>query len=128
MNKNILIAEDDRNIANLIREIAERKGNTVIVTVDGDEAYKVFSNIKLDLIITDLKMPKLDGMRLIKMIREKNKSVPIIIITGYGSDKNRALAERYGVFRILSKPCSIIDISLAIENSLKAPKRSLHSN
>ena len=128
MKKNILIAEDDKNIANLIREIAERKGNTVVITTDGDEAYKVFSNIKFDLIITDLKMPKLDGMTLIRLIREKNRSVPIIIITGYGSDNNRALANKYGVFRILSKPCSIIDISLAIDHSLKVRKQTTQNN
>lgn len=118
MGKNILIAEDDRNIAKLIKEIIERKGNTAVVTVDGDEAYKVFSSIKFDLIITDLKMPKVDGMSLIKMVREKNKKVPIIIITGYGSEKNRALAKSYGVNKILSKPCSIMDISQAIDSIL----------
>ena len=88
------------------------------MTVDGDEAYKVFSSIKFDLIITDLKMPKKDGMSLIKMIREKNKDIPIIIITGYGSDKTRATAKGYGVTTILSKPCSIVDITEAIDGIL----------
>ena len=118
MGKNILIAEDDKNIAKLIKEIVERRGNTAVVTVDGDEAYKVFSSIKFDLIITDLKMPKKDGMSLIKMIREKNKDIPIIIITGYGSDKTRATAKDYGVTTILSKPCSIADITQAIDGTL----------
>ena len=61
-----------------------------------------------------------DGMDLIKLVRDKNKSIPIIIITGYGSEKNKRLAENYGVSKILSKPCSILDITLAIEQSLKA--------
>jgi len=118
MKKNILIAEDDKNIARLIKEIVERKGHTAAITTDGDEAYKVFCNIKFDLIITDLKMPKVDGMTFIKQVREKNKNVPIIIVTGYGSDKNRSLADNYGVFKIISKPCSILDINLAIEQAL----------
>lgn len=117
MQKNILVAEDDRHIAGLIKEIIERRGNTAVVTNDGDEAYKAFSSIKFDLIITDLKMPRVDGMTFIKRVREKNKDIPIIIITGYGSEKNRALAESYGVSKILSKPCSIMDISQAIEKS-----------
>jgi DNA-binding response OmpR family regulator len=119
MSKNILIAEDDKNIANLIKEIVERKGHTAAITTDGDEAYKVFCNIKFDLIITDLKMPKVDGITFIKLVREKNHNIPIIIVTGYGSEKNRALAENYGVFKILSKPCSIVDITLAIEQALQ---------
>ena len=118
MGKNILIAEDDKNIAKLIKEIVERRGNTGIITVDGDEAYKVFSSIKFDLIITDLKMPKKDGMTLIKMIRQKNKDIPIIIITGIGTDENKALAESYGVSAFLSKPCSIVEITRAIEGTL----------
>jgi DNA-binding NtrC family response regulator len=118
MGKNILIAEDDKNIAKLIKEIVERKGNTAVVAVDGDEAYKVFSSIKFDLIITDLKMPKTDGMTLIKMIRKRNKGIPIIIITGYGTDETWAEAKSYGVSTILSKPCSIVDITKAIEGTL----------
>jgi two-component system nitrogen regulation response regulator NtrX len=119
MKKNILIAEDDKNIARLIKEIVERKGHTAAITADGDEAFKVFCSIKFDLIITDLKMPKVDGMRFIQQVREKNKKVPIIIVTGYGSEKNRTLAEGFGVFKILSKPCSILDITLAIEQALR---------
>ena len=118
MGKNILIAEDDKNIAKLIKEIIERRGNTAVVTTDGEEAYKVFSSIKFDLIITDLRMPKMPGMDLIKMIREKNSDIPIIIITGYGSDETRALAKSYGVTTILSKPCSIVDITEAIDGIL----------
>jgi DNA-binding response OmpR family regulator len=118
MRKNILVAEDDRNIAKLIKEIIERKGNSAVIALDGDEAFKVFSSVKFDLIITDLKMPKIDGMNLIKMVRERDKDIPIIIITAYGSDKNRVLAENFGVTKILSKPCSIVEIAQAIETSL----------
>ena len=124
MRKNILIVEDDKNIARLIKEIVERKGYTAAITTDGDEAFKVFCNIKFDLIITDLKMPKVDGMTFIQQVREKNKKVPIIIVTGYGSEKNRTMAESYGVFKILSKPCSIMNITIAIEQALNQEKRN----
>jgi len=115
MKKSVLIVEDDYNIANLIREIVERKGNIATVTRDGSEAYQAFTSIKFDLIITDLKMPKMDGMTLIKKVRERNGNIPIIIITGYGSEKNRMLAKSYGVSHILSKPCSIIEISKTVD-------------
>jgi DNA-binding response OmpR family regulator len=118
MGKNILVAEDDRNIAKLIKEIIERKGNSAAVAIDGEQAFQLYSSIKFDLIITDLKMPKIDGMNLVKMVREKNPNIPIIIITAYGSEKNRALAESLGVTKILSKPCSILEITQAIETSL----------
>jgi len=118
MARNILIADDDRTIAHLIKEIIERRGNTALVAYDGEQAFKIFNNFKLDLIITDLKMPNVDGMNLIRMIRESNTDIPIIIITGYGSDQNYALAQNYGVTNFLSKPCSVIDISRAIDSAL----------
>jgi len=120
MQYNILVAEDDVNIANLIKELITRKGNIALIAQDGEQAFKVFSNIKVDLIITDLKMPNIDGMTFIKMVREAKSKVPIIIITGYGSQQNRELAEQYGVFKILSKPCPLVDISNAIDSALKS--------
>jgi len=119
IEKNILIVEDDRNIGNLIKEIVERKGNIATLVGDGEEGFKAFSSIKFDLVITDIKMPKLDGISLIKLIREKDKNIPIIIITGYGSDENIAAAKKYGVEKFLKKPCSVLEISKAIDDSLK---------
>jgi DNA-binding NtrC family response regulator len=124
MAGNILVADDDRTIAHLIREIIERRGSTALVAYDGEQALKIFNSFKVDLIITDLKMPHLDGMNLIKTIRESNPDIPIIVITGYGSDKNYALAQNYGVSNFLSKPCSVLDISRAIDNALKESDRS----
>ena len=86
MARNILVADDDRTIAHLIREIIERRGSTALVAYDGEQALKIFNNFKVDLIITDLKMPHVDGMNLIKTIRDMNSTIPIIVITGYGSD------------------------------------------
>jgi DNA-binding NtrC family response regulator len=60
----------------------------------------------------------MDGMSLIKTIRDVNNDIPIIIITGYGSDENYQLAQSYGVYKFLSKPCSVLDISQAIETAL----------
>jgi len=124
MSSNILIADDDRTIAHLIKEIVERRGSTAFVAYDGEQATKIFNNFKVDLIITDLKMPNIDGMGLIKMVRQKNPDIPIIIITGYGSDENYALAQTYGVSEFLSKPCSVMDISRAIENALNQTDHS----
>lgn len=119
IEKNILIVEDDRNIGNLIKEIVERKGNIATLAGDGEEGFKAFSSIKFDLVITDIKMPKLDGISLIKLIREKDKNIPIIIITGYGSEENIAAAKKYGVEKFLKKPCSVLEISKAIDDLLK---------
>ena len=120
MGRNILVADDDRTIAHLIREIIERRGSTALVAYDGEQALKIFNNFKVDLIITDLKMPHVDGMNLIKTVRELSPDIPIIVITGYGSDQNYTLAQTYGVTNFLSKPCSVLDISRAIDSALQS--------
>ncbi len=124
MARNILVADDDRTIAHLIKEIIERRGSTALVAYDGEQAFQIFNNFKVDLIITDLKMPHVDGMSLIKMIRELNTDIPIIIITGYGSDRNYSLAQSYGVTDFLSKPCSVVEISRAIDSALSQSKNA----
>ncbi len=124
MARNILVADDDRTVANLIREIIERRGSNALVAYDGEQALKIFNNFKVDLIITDLKMPHVDGMNLIKTVRELNPEIPIIVITGYGSDQNYSLSQTYGVTNFLSKPCSVLDISRAIDSALKPPKNA----
>jgi DNA-binding response OmpR family regulator len=118
MRKTVLVSEDDRNIAGLIQEIIERKGYGVVLAKDGQQAYEEFKRRKYDLIVTDLKMPKLDGISLIKLVRETDKHIPIVIITGYGSEKNRALVKSYGVVKILTKPCTVKDISDAVESTI----------
>ena len=119
MNKTILVAEDDPNISGLIKEIVERKGFRAVIAHNGAEAYEEFNKNDFDLLITDLKMPKIDGIDLIKMVREKDRVIPIVIITGYGSEKNRALAKSFGVSKILMKPCTVLDISDALDYTLK---------
>jgi len=118
MKKTVLVSEDDRHIASLLQEIIERKGYGVVLTKDGQQAYEEFKRQKYDLVITDLNMPKIDGISLVKLIRETDKQVPIVIITGYGSEKNRALAKSYGVEKFLTKPCTVKDICEAVENMI----------
>ncbi|MBN2324725.1 MAG: response regulator [Spirochaetes bacterium] len=118
MKKTVLVSEDDQDIAGLIQEIIGRKGYEAVLTKDGQQAYEEFKRRKYDLVVTDLKMPRLDGLSLVKLIRETDKEVPIVIITGYGSEKNRALLKSYGVEKILSKPCTVKEISEAIGNTI----------
>jgi len=118
MKNNILIVEDDKNISKLIKEIVKRKGFSGVVAEDGEIAHKLFESMNFNLIITDLKMPKVDGITFIKMVRDKNSNIPIIVITGYGSEKNRALAKEYNVSYFLVKPCPIKEISNAIDNAM----------
>ena len=87
MQKNILIIEDELNILRILSSYFEKDGYTVFQATDGKEGLSLFLNTKIDLIILDVMLPKIDGFELAKRIRS-NSNVPIIIMTALGDETN----------------------------------------
>lgn len=79
----ILLAEDDDNVRNSFKKVLLLYAKDVFDAKDGKEALEIYEKNKPDVIITDIKMPKLSGLELIKSIREKNKTIPIIVTSAY---------------------------------------------
>ena len=90
ITKTILLADDEEEIRSDLALFLEFSGYTVFQASNGKEAYQHYLDHSFDLIITDIEMPKINGLELIENIREKNKEIPIIIISGY-SDKDKLL-------------------------------------
>ena len=80
---NILLVDDDPLIRKLLDQVLEKGGHSVISAVDGEQALDLFKNNKIDLVITDVLIPKIDGIQLVKNIIEENPWIPIIIIDSY---------------------------------------------
>ena len=87
INKNILLAEDEPTILRLVRTYFERDGYTVYTATNGEDAIKVFREVKIDLVCLDIMMPILDGFEVTKMIRAIS-DVPIIIMTALQSEED----------------------------------------
>ena len=83
MKKTILIAEDETMVAETLTDILELLDYDVKITFNGEEALKNLKNKKFDLIITDIYMPQLDGFQLVKKIREFDKKIPILVLSGF---------------------------------------------
>ena len=77
----VIIAEDDENILGLLSDTLE--AYTIIRAKNGEEAYKAFTGHEVDLIVTDLAMPVMDGHQLINAIRQSNQAIPIIVVSGF---------------------------------------------
>jgi len=90
ITKTILLADDEEDIREDLALFLEFSDYKVFQASNGKEAYQCYLENSLDLIITDIEMPKLNGLKLIESIREKDKEIPIIIISGY-SDKDKLL-------------------------------------
>jgi len=106
--KNILIVDDDKSIQELIRIVLTKNGYHVHQAIDGEEAIKKFMEVKPDLVISDISMPKGDGFNVAIIIRSKEREderVPILLISAFYDDHaNMKNAQRCGADAFLSKP------------------------
>ena len=126
MNKNlrVLVVDDEEIIRNVFKEYLEStKSYSVLTAVDGLEALEIIKTNEIDCCITDLSMPKMDGVELTERIQEYDNSIPIIIITGYPSTDNAVKTLKNGVVDFLTKPIKMDQLPLTIEKIMR--ERSL---
>lgn len=117
-NETILVVDDSPAVLNGIAEILQSNGYTVDTAPDGAIAIDKINDKFYDIILTDLAMPKKDGMELLKYITENSPESMCIIITGYGTIKNAVEAIRLGAFDYLTKPVKSEEIKVGIERAL----------
>ena len=100
INKKILIVEDDKDFLAILQKKFTLNGFDIIVAENGEEAIEITEREKPDLILSDVLMPKMDGIAMAKKIRETNKNVPIMFLTNLKDDN---AAERPSEFDYLIK-------------------------
>ncbi len=103
--KRILVVDDEKNICMVLKMLLEDDGFTVITASTGREAIEYLSGGEvIDLIITDLKMPDIDGMGILDFLREIENGIPLILITAYGSIEAAVDAMKKGAADFITKP------------------------
>ncbi|MCK5267307.1 MAG: sigma-54-dependent Fis family transcriptional regulator [Spirochaetes bacterium] len=118
MPPKILIADDEKNIREGIGEALSLDGFAVSLAADGKTALSIVKNHDVDLIITDLKMPRLSGMELITEVHSIDKNLPIIILTGHGTVEAAVDCMRKGAYDFLMKPVNLKKMSLLVARAL----------
>ena len=102
--KRILIVDDERNVRMMYRTALETEGFEVSEVDSGAAAIERFNQARFDLAVLDLRMPEMDGIELLEVIREKNITTPTVIITAYGDVPNAVKAMKLGAIDFLPKP------------------------
>ncbi len=112
LNKStILLAEDEDNVRESFKKVLLLFIETVFCAKDGEEAYKLYNEHHPDIIITDIKMPKLSGLEFIKKIREKNHKVPIIVTSAYADQDFLLESIKLSLIEYVIKPIKESDLN-----------------
>ncbi|MFQ5741301.1 MAG: sigma-54-dependent transcriptional regulator [Acidobacteriota bacterium] len=116
---NILVVDDDKNFLRVLTYQIQQFGFRPTPASSGAEALRHLAGEKFDLIVTDLKMPEMDGLELLRAVREQNAEIPVIVLTAYGSIDKAVDAIKQGAFDFLTKPFEQEEMGHAIANALK---------
>lgn len=119
----ILIIDDDEIIRKSCEKILAPEGFFIASAKDGKEGLKLLSKKNFDLVLTDLRMPDMDGIEVLKRVKEIGPDIEVIIITGYGTVKSAIEAIRYGAYDYIEKPFSPEELLNVVRKSLE--RRSL---
>ncbi len=115
----ILYAEDDQLVSQMLASVLEDYFNYVYLAKDGQEALDIYKNKKIDIILTDIRMPNLDGMQLVKAIREENKDIPIIVCSAHNDTQYLLESIKYKVDRYIIKPIDLDILEDVLENIIE---------
>ena len=127
---NILITEDDKNLQRLMEAVLKREGYQVLKAEDGEEALGVLDKEHVDLLITDIMMPRLDGYRLTDALRGAKYDLPILMITAKESMGDKKKGFTLGADDYMVKPVDMDEMMLRVKALLRRSKiqseRKLH--
>lgn len=117
--ESILVVDDEEIIRSGCQEILELNGYNVDLAVDGEDGLKKIKKNDYDLVLTDIMMPKMDGMELLEEIKKSGKEPVTIVITGYATIENAIDAGRKGAFDYIPKPFNPDEMLAKVERGLK---------
>jgi two-component system nitrogen regulation response regulator NtrX len=114
----ILIIDDEKSIRKTLTEILSFEGYKIEEAADGEEGLKKFRDKNFDIVLCDIKMPKLDGIEFLEKAREINDDVPIIIISGHGNIETAVEAVKKGAYDYISKPPDLNRMLITLRNAM----------
>ncbi|CAH2212217.1 sigma-54-dependent transcriptional regulator [Tepidibacter aestuarii] len=117
--KKILIADDEQNMLWAIKRALKGKEYKIITAPDGLEALEKFKVHEPDLVLLDFKMPKMDGMNVLKEIKNISSKIPVIMITAHGTMESAIEAMKIGALDYISKPFDIDELKIQIKKALE---------
>ena len=114
----ILVIDDQRPIRSTLKDILEMEGHTVSLAEDGAKGVETFTAEKPDLVLTDIKMPAMDGMEVLAKIMETKADCPVIMISGHGDIDTAVECIKRGAYDFIQKPLDLNRLLITVKNAL----------
>ncbi|MHC4542967.1 MAG: response regulator [Planctomycetota bacterium] len=121
-NNRILVVDDEIDMRNGLQKILSRKGYAVDTAEGGLRAVEKMKQTSFQVVIADLKMPQMDGIEVLRRAKDLNRTIAVIIITGYGTVTSAVESMRLGAFDYITKPFKPDDITIIVERALKTER------
>ncbi len=120
--EHVLVIDDDAQMRYLITQILEREGHKVTTACDSEEGVLLYEQEKPELVITDIVMPKTEGLKAIQQMKQLSKTIPIVAISGGGRHSNGQdllpLAKMFGATVTLAKPFTRTELMQVVREAL----------
>lgn len=128
MGKNILIIDDEGLVTKSLQKLLTKEGYNAVVVNSGKEAIEKFKNLEFDLVVSDVRMPDVDGIETIERLRQiqkelKRNPIPEIIITGYVNEESYGRALKLKVADYILKPFDVKQLLGAVKRNLNAEQK-----
>jgi len=124
MNGKILVVDDEAIQRDIVKDILEDQGYEVVTSESGQEALERIKTSPVDVILTDLRMPGMDGVELLETTREFDPEIIVVVITAYGSIKSAVDAMKKGAYHYLTKPLDKEQLTLIVQRALRTKQLS----
>jgi DNA-binding NtrC family response regulator len=123
----ILVVDDEQIVLKSCRKILEGGGHEVFTALSGQEAFELLKREPIDLVITDVKMPEIDGMQVLERVKTEYPDILVIIITGYSTVQSAVQAMKLGAFDYVPKPFTPDEVLVVVDKALEK-KSLIHEN
>ena len=113
----ILIIDDEKNYLLVLQTLLEDEGYTVTALNDPETALAFLNESEVDVVVTDMKMPKVSGREVLQQVKKNWPHIPVLIMTAFGSIESAVEAMKYGAFDYITKPFSNDELLLSVHNA-----------
>lgn len=117
MKGNLLIVDDEVDLSVNMKELLEDEAKNIFIANNGEEGLEILKTQKIDCVVSDVKMPVMDGLKMIEIARQLGLNMPFIFYTGHGSAELKRMARELGALDLLTKP-NFLNLELAVRNAM----------